>query len=172
MSVRYPCQRAALQLGTRRTFFSAPPATKFTIDKVLPHTQVDLFGIISDIDAYANFVPFCKASRVTARSGDDGRPVKADLVVGYKGYEETFTSQVKCISPTSVEAVSSGHALFERLATAWRVSRVSDDTSRVHLDIEYKFSNPVYGALSQAVLPKVADQIIEAFRKHAAETLR
>lgn len=39
----------------------------------------------------------------------------------------------------------------------------TEDRCDVSLRIEYKFSNPMYGALSQAAAPKVADKMIEAF---------
>ncbi|CCG80849.1 Ubiquinone binding protein Coq10 [Taphrina deformans PYCC 5710] len=172
-----------------RPFFSASSATleprRFTVAKTLPHSRAALFRIISDIDAYASFVPYCLASRVT-ESGGDGAPTRADLTVGFKGYRESFSSLVRCVAPDSVEALALHHPLFERLVTAWRLqdhqtpagSTRDDDhdhdeeSCRVHLDIEYRFSNPMYGALSGAVLPKVADQIIEAFERRAEQVLR
>lgn len=178
--------------GSRRSFFSVPTSTpqKYTVCRTLPHARADLFDLIRDIDAYAGFVPFCTASKVTRRD-DAGWPVSADLTVGFKQYEESFSSRVRCLtggsSGSSVEAVANNHPLFERLVTAWRIEvpkdarevegKVEEDTrpgeqrSLVHLDIEYQFANPVYGALSQAVLPKVADQIIQAFEKHAEQVL-
>lgn len=39
----------------------------------------------------------------------------------------------------------------------------AQDRCDVSLRIEYKFSNPMYGALSQAAAPKVAEKMIEAF---------
>jgi coenzyme Q-binding protein COQ10 len=39
------------------------------------------------------------------------------------------------------------------------------------LSIEFKFSNPVYAGLSNAVAPKVADVMIEAFERRARELL-
>ncbi|KAK5173639.1 Coenzyme Q-binding protein coq10, mitochondrial [Saxophila tyrrhenica] len=35
----------------------------------------------------------------------------------------------------------------------------------VHLSIQYRFSNPMYGVMSQAAAPKVAEKMIEAFEK-------
>lgn len=165
-----PRQRPSFTTTQTRTFFSSSTPQKFTINKTLPHSQPDLFKIISDIDSYSSFVPFCVSSKVTRRS--DQYPTHANLKVGFKQYEETFSSLVRCSPPSSVEAVATQNPLFERLATAWRVLKVGDGSqSQVHLDIEYQFSNPMYGALSGAVLPKVADQIITAFEKHAKEKL-
>lgn len=37
------------------------------------------------------------------------------------------------------------------------------EKTEVNLAIEFKFANPMYGALSQAAAPKVAEKMIEAF---------
>lgn len=39
------------------------------------------------------------------------------------------------------------------------------EKTEVHLHLEYAFANPMYGALSQAAAPKVAEKMIEAFEK-------
>jgi coenzyme Q-binding protein COQ10 len=41
----------------------------------------------------------------------------------------------------------------------------STHKTEVNLTIDYRFSNPVYGALSSAAAPRVADKMIEAFEK-------
>lgn len=174
-----------------KSFFTASTPQKFTINRILPHSQPDLFKIISDIDSYSTFVPFCISSKVTKRSSNNQEeppsslPTAANLKIGFKQYEETFSSLVKCSRPSKVEAVATQNPLFYRLATAWRILPIDNadkqqsssaaqqkrQQSQVCLDIEYQFANPVYGALSGAVLPKVADQIITAFEKHAKEKL-
>ncbi|BFZ57294.1 Coenzyme Q-binding protein coq10, mitochondrial [Savitreella phatthalungensis] len=176
---RHTC-RPLLQ-GSRTLFGSS--AQRFSVKKELPYSQNDLYQLISDIDSYAKFVPFCTGSNVTRRDGK-GMPVKADLRVGYKSFDETFTSDVVCAPTRSVRASANKHPLFEKLVTAWRLSEAVEGQSTaspstpstpakstVSLDIEYKFANPLYDALSGAVLPKVADQVMQAFEKHARETL-
>ena len=41
------------------------------------------------------------------------------------------------------------------------------DLTEVNLAIEFQFSNPIYGSLSKAVAPKLAEVMIEAFEKRA-----
>ena len=140
------------------------------------HNQQDLYTIIADIDSYSRFVPFCTGSKVTRRD-EQGRPTRADLKVGYKSFDETFTSAVHCSPPDRVQATASRHPLFEKLVTAWRLTNPENggggggDGCVVNLDIEYKFANPLYTAVSGAVLPKVADEVMRAFEKHAKEVI-
>ena len=164
-TVTGPCCRQ-----TRRSFFSSPPQT-FTIHKTLPYNKAALFKVISDIDSYKTFVPFCTDSQVTHKSADTQLPTQADLKVGFKQYEESFTSRVRCTPDSRVEAVASDHPLFKKLVAAWRLSADQEGACQVHLDIEYQFTNPLYGAVSAAVVPKVAGQVLEAFEKHADAVL-
>lgn len=118
------------------------------------------------------------------------------MKVGWGGFEETFTSKLNCVPDTIVEALG-GDALsavskpqlgrlsrlespavpnniFKRLSTRWTVKPLSGQPStsgvirtEVNLAIEFQFSNPIYGSLSKAVAPKVAEVMIEAFEKRA-----
>ena len=65
---------------------------RFSETKYLPHPPLDLFDIIVDVDKYAEFLPWCVASRVRQRN-DDGSLI-ADLSIGYGSLREKFTSSV------------------------------------------------------------------------------
>lgn len=124
-------------------------------------------------------------------------PEQADLKVGWGGFEETFTSKLNCVPDTIVEALGGDalstvskpqslgrlsrlespavpNNIFKRLSTRWTVKPLSGHPStsgvvrtEVNLAIEFQFSNPIYGSLSKAVAPKVAEVMIEAFEKRA-----
>lgn len=45
------------------------------------------------------------------------------------------------------------------------------DQTEVHLTIDFQFANPAYAVLSQAVAPKIAGIMIEAFEMRARKIL-
>ncbi|KFY51049.1 hypothetical protein V495_00005 [Pseudogymnoascus sp. VKM F-4514 (FW-929)] len=123
-------------------------------------------------------------------------PEQADLKVGWGGLEETFTSKLNCVPDTIVEALGGDavpavskqqslgrlsrespaipNNIFKRLSTRWTVKPLPGrsapngrDLTEVNLAIEFQFSNPLYGSLSKAVAPKLAEVMIEAFEKRA-----
>lgn len=71
------------------------------------------------------------------------------------------------------------NAVFESLRTRWTVRPFHDQSpsghaqtastqqTEVHLAIEFKFANPMYGMLSQAVTPTVAATMVDAFEQRA-----
>ncbi|KAH7362052.1 dehydrase and lipid transport-domain-containing protein [Plectosphaerella cucumerina] len=184
----------------RRAFFSLPdlpsPPQTLTATRILPYSSADLYTLVSDVDAYSKFVPYCSQSRVTKWSDPDPSrpdspksPIQADLRVGWGGFEETFTSRLRCVPGQSVEALSgadaldpsasreqikdAGGAVFKSLVTKWQIRPVdsANNQTRVDLVIRFQFANPLYAAVSAAVSEKVAGVMIEAFEKRARSIL-
>ncbi|KPM41670.1 hypothetical protein AK830_g4907 [Neonectria ditissima] len=150
----------------------------------MPYAPAPLYDLIADVDSYVQFVPYCSRSRVTRWSDPDpaGRrwPTLADLRVGWGGFDEVFTSRLRCVPGVSVEAVSGStqlgaggpdaSAVFRSLVTRWSVKELAGQPSpstQVHLAIDFQFTNPLYAAVSSAVSDKVAGLMIEAFEKQA-----
>lgn len=109
-------------------------------------------------------------------------PTRADLHVGWGGFDEKFTSRLTCVHGKSVEAVSGGQGegdaseVFKTLVTRWSLKPISENaehpSTEVNLAITYHFTNPLYAAVSSTVSDKVANIMIEAFKQQAAERLR
>lgn len=171
----------------RRSFFSFPSndVQNLVATRTLPYGRDALYDLIADVDSYELFVPYCSHSRVTKWSPPDvnGRkwPVLADLHVGWAGFNEDFTSRLRCVPGVSVEAVSGNldgssqaSPVFKSLTTRWSLKPSSSPptpSTEVHLSIEYKFVNPLYATISSAVSEKVAGMMVEAFEKQARHKL-
>ncbi|KAF9775938.1 hypothetical protein IL306_005935 [Fusarium sp. DS 682] len=174
-----------------RSFISLPSSEpqRLTANRTLPYPHEPLYDLIADVDSYSSFVPYCSRSRVTRWSDPDpatGRryPTQADLHVGWGGFDEVFTSRLRCVPGQSVEAISGetapggtgpdASAVFRSLVTRWSVRPISGlplPRTEVNLSIDFQFTNPLYGAVSAAVSDKVASMMIEAFEKKAFEKL-
>ncbi|KAF3937635.1 hypothetical protein ABW19_dt0207992 [Dactylella cylindrospora] len=168
-----------------RTFIlPTPPAQTFSATRRISYPPPALFNLISDVNSYSKFVPFCLSSAVTETTPPpDNYPLKANLRVGWGGFDETFTSRLSCsrdiggkqLQGGVVEADATENGIFEVLRARWVIDGMTGsggmkggrEESKVDLEIEYKFSNPLYAALSEAVMPTVAGKIIEAFEARA-----
>lgn len=185
----------------RRHFFDLPrtEVIKLSESRILPYKPDTLYTIISDVDKYKDFIPYCQQSRVTKWSSpdSDGKrwPEQADLKVGWGGFEETYTSKLFCVpgsiiealggdakttlskgqlshhSQASIDAPATSNAMFKKMATKWSINPSGQDRTKVDLNIEFQFSNPLYGAVSKAVAPKLAETMIEAFEMRAQAVL-
>lgn len=185
----------------RRHFFDLPgtEVIKLSESRILPYKPDTLYTIISDVDKYREFIPYCQQSRVTKWSSPDKNgkkwPEQADLKVGWGGFEETYTSKLFCVpgsivealggdakttlnksqlahhSQASIDAPATSNAMFKKMATKWSIKPEGDERTKVDLNVEFQFSNPLYGAVSKAVAPKLAETMIEAFEKRAQSVL-
>ena len=59
--------------------------------RFLPHTADQLYDLVSDVEDYPDFLPWCVGLRVTGR---DENVIRADMIVGFKMLREKFTSRV------------------------------------------------------------------------------
>ena len=159
------------------------PSTKIysVISDISSYSQYFPFCKQSTVTKYSNPAPNGKAY-----------PEEAKLVIGYNdSIHEEFWSRVYCIPENVVEAVSGNtettlnrndishhnarsiddqdpsrkNDMVEHLLTRWTLRPVKAEETEVDLAIEVQLANPVYAALSQGVVPKVADKMIEAFEK-------
>src|SRR5689334_14752064 len=65
----------------------------------LPYTPEQMFDLVANVDADPEFLPWVSAIRV--RSDSDSEMV-ADMIVGFKGIKESFTSRVHKHRPDHV----------------------------------------------------------------------
>lgn len=186
----YPFRACTGDLG-RRAFITLPSQEPqcLVATKILPYHRKRLYELIADVDSYSTFVPYCSHSRVLGWSSpdSDGRrwPTLADLHVGWGGFNEVFTSRLRCTPGVSVEALSGGStsdgyqdasAVFKTLETLWSLEAISQQdmtspSTLVRLTVKYQFTNPLYAAVSSAVSEKMAGLMIEAFEKQAYDRL-
>lgn len=162
-----------------------------SLNQPWPHryTPAQLYELVSDVPAYAGYIPFCTDSTVL---GPDGRPsltwkpgrepfeVDAELVVGFGGLEERYISRVVGTPFERVSATASKQTpLFKSLVTTWSFkpasppqagsSKDAPGPTLLTIDLTFAFANPLHRIASQAVLPKVADKMVEAFETRAHE---
>ena len=62
--------------------------------RVLPYQPQQMYDLVADIGRYPEFLPWCVASRVRKREGEEGRLIVADLVIGFRMIREGMWPRV------------------------------------------------------------------------------
>ncbi|CAK1581786.1 unnamed protein product [Parnassius mnemosyne] len=135
-----------------------------------------MFEVVSDVENYYKFVPWCKQSIVLRRS--PGHLV-ADLKVGFPPINESYTSNVTIVKPYLVKAECMDGRLFHHLLTLWRFSpglKRKQQTCVVDFQISFEFRSALHSQLSNLFFDQVARQmegafIREAGRRHGPATM-
>jgi coenzyme Q-binding protein COQ10 len=134
----------------------------------LPYRPEDLFDLASDVGRYPEFITWMQSLKVVSEEEDAARMrCRAEVTVGFKGFRETFVTDVDAKKPEMAIDVSLVRGPFRKLANTWRFSP-SAKGSRVEFAIEFEFRNFVLQALADANKTYAVKRVIDAFVGEAA----
>lgn len=137
---------------------------------VVPHSVEQMFDLVNDVDAYPEFLPGCRDARVLERR--DGA-VKASIVLSRGGLQKTFTTWNELDRPHRI-TMRLVDGPFRRLDGVWRFE--ADPTApadaprtRISLDLEFEFSSKLVALAIGPVFHQIANSLVSAFERRAAE---
>lgn len=130
--------------------------------KKLPHTPAQMFDLVADIDRYPEFLPWCKSARVRKREGD---VLYADLTIGYKLFQERFTSKVTLERPGHIH-VEYQKGPLKYLSNHWKFEPASNGCM-VDFFVDFEFRNPVFQKLMGVFFNEVVRRMVSAFEARA-----
>ena len=130
-----------------------------------PFSAQQMFDLITDVDRYDEFIPYCTASRVRQRSDME---MLADLAIGYKMLRETYSSRIEMgASPLSV-TVHQAKGPFRHLFNQW-VFEDTETGSEVHFELQFEFAVPLLRRIIQPMMNRVVQRFIAAFETRALD---
>ena len=87
----------------------APTALSHRERRLLAYPPSHVYAVVSSVEHYSHFVPWCLDSRVLQRA-PDGRYLEAELAVGFRLFSESYTSRVTMVPRRSVRVRGGGGA--------------------------------------------------------------
>ena len=138
-----------------------------TIDRsaLVPYTQDEMFALVSDVDSYPGFLPWCCGARTLARDGDQ---VDARIDFMVSGVKKSFTTHNRHVDHEAIEmALVDGP--FSELKGRWEFVPLGADGCRISLHLEYDFSSRVVRLVTAPVFGQIANSLVDAFQKRAAQ---
>ncbi|XP_026757897.2 coenzyme Q-binding protein COQ10 homolog B, mitochondrial [Galleria mellonella] len=154
----------------RRKFINIPKPVRtreYCGRQLVGYTMEQMFEVVSDVENYYKFVPWCKKSIVLKKTPDF---LKADLIVGFPPINESYTSNVTLIKPHVVKAECLDGKLFHHMLTLWRFSpglKREQQSCVVDFQITFEFKSAFHSQLSNLFFDQVARQMEGAFIKEA-----
>lgn len=131
----------------------------------LPYTPDQMFDLVANVGAYPEFLPWISAIRV--RSDSESEMV-ADMIVGFKGIKESFTSRVHKHRPDFVR-VDYLDGPLKHLHNQWRFRDDGKGGVLVDFEVEFEFKNRLFEMLAGQMFDKALRKMIGAFETRAAE---
>lgn len=130
-----------------------------------PFTAQQMFDLITDVDRYDEFIPYCTAARVRERSDSE---MLADLAIGYKMLRETYTSRIELASEPLQVTVHQAKGPFRHLFNQWTFEP-TDSGCDVHFELQFEFAVPLLRRIIQPIMGRVVERFVAAFETRALE---
>jgi ribosome-associated toxin RatA of RatAB toxin-antitoxin module len=131
----------------------------------VPYHASQMFKLVDDVDQYEQFLPWCKESRVLSRTEDE---VRATLTLSAKGLQKSFTTCNRIQKNKMIE-ISLVNGPFRHLEGFWLFHDQSEKLSTIQFDLEFEFASKFISLAFSPVFHQVANTLIDAFAKRAAE---
>lgn len=132
---------------------------------LVPYSAHQMFELVNSIEDYHRFLPWCHSSRIISRTKEE---VVAELDVNWKGIHKSFTTRNR-LSPDEQIIISLVNGPLHRLDGVWTFYALDEFACKIELDLEFEFTGHFIDRLFQPVFQHIANTLVEAFCKRAAE---
>ncbi|NCV13986.1 MAG: type II toxin-antitoxin system RatA family toxin [Betaproteobacteria bacterium] len=149
---------------------------------LVPYSPQAMFDLVSAVDRYPQFLPWCASSRILVQR-DDG--IDASLQVRFKGIQQQFSTRNLHQAPGLIR-MQLLDGPFERLEGSWHFDPLGDagpkhhDTqpeaydsdkglrgTKVRLRLDYQMKSGLLAKLFSPAFDSIAAQMMDAFLARA-----
>jgi len=147
---------------------------QFRTTRRVRHSADNMFSLVADVEKYPQFLPLCTGLKVRRReTKEDGTEVLvANMSVGYRMIQETFTTRVTLDRPKSSIFVAYLSGPFSHLENTWKFNPVDDHSCDVDFYISYEFKSRTLGLLVLSVFDTAFRKYTTAFEQRADKVYR
>lgn len=132
---------------------------------IVPYSAGEMYALVSDIESYGRFLPWCGGARILDRQAD---LVTASVDIAYHGVHKSFTTRNVLIPDRQME-LKLVDGPFRRLHGFWRFEPLDDQACKVSLDLDFEFSGRLLEMMVGPVFSTIANGLVDSFRRRAEE---
>ena len=130
----------------------------------LPHSSEQLFGLVADVEKYPEFLPWCVGARIRSQESD---LLVADLMIGFNGLNEKFTTQVKLDRVAMKINVIYQDGPFKYLNNRWLFMSKNAGACDLDFFIDFEFKSRFLQALMGPLFGEAVRRMVGAFESRA-----
>ncbi|HRD68980.1 MAG: type II toxin-antitoxin system RatA family toxin [Legionella sp.] len=127
--------------------------------RTVPYSCEQMYGLVNEVEHYAEFLPYCSESKVHHRDEDE---VQATLVIGAAGMSKSFTTRNRLQVNKMIE-IRLVDGPFSHLEGFWRFDEVEGGGCKISFDLEFEFAGKIFSMLLGPVFDQVTDKMVDAF---------
>ncbi|NLY34433.1 MAG: type II toxin-antitoxin system RatA family toxin [Alcaligenaceae bacterium] len=130
---------------------------------LLPYKASQMFDLVSDVEKYPEFMPWCGGSAIKEKL-EDG--VIASVTISLAKIKQTFTTRNKHSYPGKME-LELVDGPFSALNGTWEFIELDEDACKVIFTLDYAFNSKTLEMLVGPVFNRIANSFIDSFTKRA-----
>ena len=136
---------------------------RYEESRVINHTPVNLFNLVSDVNKYPEFLPWCKGARV---KNIRDNVFDADLIIGFKIYKEIYSSRIYLDNVNNKILVEYKDGPFEHLENSW-VFNKNNNGCKVEFMVDFKFKSIFLQTIMETLFSEAVRRMVRAFENRA-----
>lgn len=135
---------------------------------LVPYSTSQMFDLVADVEAYPEFLPWCRAARVLSQRDDQ---ICARIEVARLGIHQTFSTCNRFERDQRMD-IELQDGPFRKLTGGWDFLALREDACKVELELEFEFAGGLIDKAFGAVFHQIANTLVDAFCKRADEVYR
>ena len=132
---------------------------------LVPYTPQEMFALVSDVDTYPQFLPWCSDAQVLEKQDDE---VMARIAFAVSGVSKSFTTRNHHTPGHRIE-MQLVEGPFSDLRGYWLFAPLGDAGCKISLSLKYNFSSRMVKMVVGPVFGQIANSLVDAFQQRAAE---
>lgn len=132
---------------------------------LVPFSAQQMYSLINDIEAYPDYLPWCKAATIHTRAETQ---LEATLCIG-KGLVKQTISTLNTMIPNSQIKMQYKAGPFNHCDGEWNFIALEDCKTQVEFAINYDFKNALAAMAMEPLFNPITTTLIDAFYKRAQE---
>lgn len=133
---------------------------------LLWHSAHEMFTLVTDVQNYPQFLPWCDQGEVLERT-PDGMVAKVGMAIS--GLRQSFTTRNRHVDDQVVQ-MELVDGPFSHLEGIWNFTPLGDGSQRackVEFRLTYGFSSKALATIVGPVFDRIAGSLVDAFVKRA-----
>jgi ribosome-associated toxin RatA of RatAB toxin-antitoxin module len=132
---------------------------------IVEHSAAQMYALVDAVEAYPEFLPWCAGAQVHERV--PGK-TQATLTARIGALRQSFTTENRNRPGEAIE-MRLVRGPFRRFRGEWRFVPLGGNACRIEFALEYEFASRTLGRLLAPLFDGIADSMVEAFVRRAAE---
>lgn len=140
--------------------------SKIKRSALVHYSPTEMYELVNDVGAYAEFLPWCKSSKVIEQSEQE---MIASIEMSRGVLNSTFTTKNN-LQPGSMIELSLVDGPFRKLRGFWKFEPLkSENACKISLELDFEFDSRLMSIAAKPVFTQIANSLVDSFSKRAVE---